>query len=106
MTVTTVLWILPYTVAGLLSGLLYNSFKTKINNPVFMFVYLAIVNLCITFLNTIAQIVDALVFGYYDERIIFGSILIRVVNALLISILYTGIIPILVRTLKKINYLN
>ena len=105
-TVTTVLWILPYTVAGFLSGRLYAMFKDKLVNPVYMFLYLAFINLCITFLNTIAQIIDALIFGYYSEQLIFGSIFIRILNALLISVLYTIIVPLIVKALKRINYFN
>ena len=102
LTPTTIFWVLPYTVAGFLSGLLYKRFKDKLNNPVFMFLYLLVIHIVITLLNTLALYIDSKTFGYYSYQLVFGSLIIKLVNAIIISILYTVIIPLIVRVLKKI----
>lgn len=105
-TITTALWILPYTVAGFLAGFLYKKFKNKLNNYVNIYVYIYCINIVITILNTFALYIDSKIFGYYNDYLIFGSIFMRIVNVFIISFIYTLVIPLLIKTLKKINYLN
>lgn len=104
LTATTILWILPHTLGGFFSGVLYKIFKNKLNNRIFVIIYLSLVGFIITFMNTIAQVVDSKIQGYYNKPIILGSLLIRLLNVLLISILYSFIIPIIIKTIKKIDY--
>ena len=102
LTPTTILWVLPYTVAGLLAGLLYKRFKDRLNNKIYLFLYLFVIHLVITAFNTLALYVDSKTFGYYSFQLVFGSLILKIVNAILISILYTFIVPIIIRVLKKI----
>ena len=101
LTITTVLWVLPYTVSGLLSGILYRKFKNYLNNSLFMFIYVFLIHLVITTMNTLALYIDSNIFGYYSFQLVFGILIYKLVNAILISVLYTIVIPILVRVLKN-----
>ena len=67
-----------------------------------MFLYLLVIHIVITLLNTLALYIDSKTFGYYSFQLVFGSLIIKLVNAIIISILYTVIIPLIVRVLKKI----
>lgn len=101
-TSTTILWVFPYTVAGFLAGTLYKKYKDKLNNNINMFLYLFIIHLVITVLNIIALYIDSKVFGYYNIATVFFTIPIKLVNSILISILYTFVIPVIVKTIKRL----
>ena len=62
LTLTTILWILPYIVVSFIFGKIYN--KNIENNKIKLFLLLLVSNLILTFLNTFAFFVDSIIFGY------------------------------------------
>ena len=58
-------------------------------------------SLILTIFNTLALFIDSKIFGYYSVAFVFGSLLMRIVTACVSGIIYTLILPPIIKKLKK-----
>ena len=101
-TVTTVLWILPFVVAGGLSG--WYAKKSNYNNSSKQILITFIIcELIIFALNTGAIYADSKIYGYYYPTIITGMILIRAVTAIGKGVVLGLVSPPVLRALSKVT---
>lgn len=98
--VTTLLWVLPHAVCGLIIGLYAkkNGFSLGTGKTVFIVV---IAELAVTTLNTGVMYIDSKVYGYYSAVYIFGSIVVRYAICVGKAIVTGAIMPPLVALLRK-----
>lgn len=99
-TVTTLLWILPAGVRGLMVGLFAKKrgFSMTLRQTVFITVISALV---VTALNTLVMYIDSKIFGYYSYAYVFGAMLPRVISGILTALVFSTLLPTLVKTLRK-----
>lgn len=92
LTVTTILWIIPHAVRGLLVGLYakVRRFHFTQANLIFITVLSALVT---TTLNTAAMYIDAKVMGYYSKAYVFGSLILRYISGVIVAFLFSVILP-------------
>lgn len=103
---TTILWVLPHAVSGLLVGLYSkkNNFDLTKKQTVFITI---VSSLVVTTLNTLAIYIDSKVYGYYSFVFVFGSIFFKIIVGITLAIIYSAIIPTLVSFLRnKLNQKN
>ena len=99
--ITTPLWILPHAISGLIVGLYSKRHNLRLNSTQILFISIFSA-MVVTLLNTLAIYVDSIVFGYYSFAYVFGSVLFKIVAGILLSFMYTLIIPKLINRIKKI----
>ncbi len=99
LSVTTLLWILPYVICGLVIGQYSKSNSYNISRRQMIFIVI-ISELIVTTLNTIVMYIDSKIFGYYSYAYIFGSILFRYISCVLKSVIFANVLPLLVNMLK------
>lgn len=99
LTVTTVVWILPAGVRGLMVGA-YASRKNYKLSTVQMTFIIIVSAFVVTALNTAAMYIDSKLFGYYSWAYVFGALLFRFVSAVLTSVVYLLVIPTLLKHLR------
>ena len=94
--VTTLLWILPYLACGLLAGWYAqkHGFVLSARQRTFI-VFLS--SFLVFALNTLAMYVDSKVFGYYSFVYIFGATLPRLAVCVGKSAAYSAVLPTLMR---------
>ena len=97
---TTILWVLPHAVSGYIVGLYSKKHNFELNNKQIIFITITS-SLVVTLLNTLAIYVDAKVYGYYSFTYVFGSIAFKILAGVVLAIIYSAIIPTLVKFLKK-----
>ena len=98
---TTLLWIIPAGVRGLLVGLYakHHNFDMTLKQTQFITISSALV---VTALNTLVMYIDSKIYGYYSFAYVFGGILPRVIAGVIIAIIFAAILPQLLKPLKKI----
>lgn len=97
---TTILWIIPHAFSGFLVGLYSKKHNYELTKK--QTIFIAIVSsLVVTTLNTVALYVDSKVYGYYSFAFVFGSIVFKVISGIVLAIIYSTIIPILIKYLKN-----
>ncbi len=101
-TVTTPLWILPHIVCGAYVGVLSHRKKFSINNKFAVLSIIISALLILTIFNTLALFVDSKIFGYYSAAFVFGSLFMRLATAIVSGIIYTLILPPIVKKLEKL----
>ena len=99
-TPTTPLWVLPHALSGLIVGLYakYKKYDLDFKNTVFISIISA---LLVTSLNLLALYVDSKMFGYYSKTLVFGNIIFKIITGILLSIIYSSVLPKLLAFLKK-----
>lgn len=99
-TPTTPLWVLPHALSGLIVGLYakYKKYDLDFKNTVFISIISA---LLVTTLNLLALYVDSKMFGYYSKTLVFGNIIFKIITGILLSIIYSSVLPKLLAFLKK-----
>ena len=96
---TTVLWMLPYIICGLIVGLYAKKHSFDLSKGQYMMII--IVNeLLITALNTGVIYADSKIYGYYSAALIVGSLLPRIAICVGKAIAFGLVIPGLVKALK------
>ena len=100
LTATTVLWILPAGLRGLLVGLYAkkHGFELTQKQTVLIVVLSA---LAVTALNTVIMAVDSLIYGYFSAAYVFGALVFRIIAGVLTAVIFSLLIPPLIRQLKK-----
>ena len=97
--ITTPLWVLPHAASGLLVGLYSKNHNYKLDIKQTIFICIASA-LLVTALNTLAIYLDAKIFGYYTFAYVFGSIIFKIITGMLLSVLYSLIIPQLINRIS------
>lgn len=98
---TTLLWIVPYIVCGLIAGAWgrINHFRLERAQTVFLVVC---AELAVTGLNTVPIYVDSKLYGYYYPGIILGVLALRLVISVGKGIAFGLILPELIGTIRRV----
>ena len=99
---TTILWILPHSVSGLLVGCYSkaNTYELSKRKLIFISILSALI---VTILNTIAIYIDSKVFGYYTFAYVFGSIIFKIIAGILLAVIYSLIIEKMMKNISKMR---
>jgi len=104
-TVTTVLWLIPPAVRGLVVGgsalLLGNEQRHLEDRYALCYGVCVAAALCTTAVNTAVMYVDSVIMGYYSFAYVFGSAVIRIISGILTAIVVTTVGIPLVRLLRR-----
>lgn len=99
---TTVLWMAPYIVCGLIVGYAAKKNGFSLSNRQIM--VLVITNeLLITLLNTGVIYLDSVIFGYYFPGIITGSLIPRLAVCIVKSVAFGAVLPVLIRSVRRVE---
>ena len=101
LSVTTVLWILPAGMKGLLCGWFAKSNRYEMN-PLKIYWVLIVTSVVVTSMNTTIMIVDATIFGYNTQATVLAQMGIRYLNGALTSLAYMLIAVPLLKNLQKL----
>ena len=98
--VTTLLWILPYVVCGLVVGGIAKASRFG-NTRKQLIAAVIMAELLIMVLNTVAIYADSKIYGYYSFAFVFGSLIIRFVIALVKGVAFGCLIPVILRYMGR-----
>ena len=109
LTPTTVLWVLPIVVRGLLVGLAVKVFRRGISIqgilsqmfPIGFFVICIISGIVSSLFNTLALYVDSKMFGYYSFALVFGALVLRLILSAVTSVIIGLCIKPILHALRK-----
>ena len=99
-TATTILWIIPHAVSGFIVGLYAKNKNYDLNFKQTAFIC-SISALIVTSLNLLALYIDSKLYGYYSFALVFGNLLIKIIIGIILAIIYSSILPKLIKFLKK-----
>lgn len=99
LTVTTLLWVLPAVVRGLVVGYLFRLFKKSMNLKV-LILETAISSIIVTALNTVVMFIDGKVY-HYPQPALVAEIPSRVVAGVLTAIVFSLMLPTIVDGLNN-----
>ena len=101
LTPTTVLWIIPAGVRGLLIGLYakHHNFDMSFKQTQFITISSALV---VTAVNTLMMYIDSKIYGYYSVAYVFGGIVPRIIAGVIIAFIFGAILPHIIRPLRRI----
>lgn len=99
LTATTILWIIPAGVRGLMVGgyARHHGYRLGSKQLALIIIVSAFV---VTALNTVAMYVDSKLYGYYSWAYVFGALAFRYLSAVLTSVVYLLIIPSLLKHIR------
>ncbi|MCQ2461086.1 MAG: ECF transporter S component [Clostridia bacterium] len=100
---TTVLWMLPYIIAGLICGLVAKKYDFKMSKVQLLITTLAF-EVLISVLNTGVIYLDSKINHYYYAGIILGSLALRMGVAVAKGIVFGAVQPYLLNAIKKIKH--
>ena len=100
LTATTVLWMLPYMLCGLLVGLYAKKKDFRLSKKEIA-ISVGIAELMILLLNTAVMAADSMIYGYYSRTYIFGSFWIRLLICVAKSVAFSLILPGILQPLRK-----
>ena len=101
LTVTTVLWILPAGIRGLVVGYYAKKHDFNLSRRQLVLITTATA-LLVTALNTLVMYLDSLIIGYPFAATL-PTVLLRIVSGVLIAIVFSMILPPLLTALRKIT---
>ena len=101
MSVTTILWILPNMIRGLMVGLYASRHGFNLSMRQTAGIVL-VSSLVVTTLNTLALWLDGIIF-HYPVAFTVGTIALRYVNSLVMVAVYTLVTPKTVQILRRAN---
>ena len=99
-TATTLLWVLPAAVRGLLIGLYAKHCGYALSRAQTVGV-LAVTALIVTALNTGAMYLDSVIYGYYSYLYVFGGLVIRVISGVATAVVMAFVAPPVIDLLKR-----
>ena len=99
-TATTVLWIIPPAVRGLLIGLYAKRCGYELSRRQLVGV-LIVTSLVVTLLNTGAIYLDSVIYGYYTYAYVFGKVGIRIVSGAVTAVAMAFVTPPVLDMLKR-----
>lgn len=100
--ITTILWMLPCMISGLIVGII--SAKSKFSNSrkqIFIIIFIAELWMLIS--NTIVLLIDSKIFGYYSLAFMIGVLPFRILTFVIKGIIYCLIIPKILISFTKIT---
>ena len=100
LSVTTLLWILPYALCGLLAGLYAKRRSFELTQGQSVLIVVAC-ELMITLLNTGTLYLDSRIYGYYYAGIILGALALRLILCVVKAVAYAYLLPVLLRALRR-----
>ena len=98
--VTTVLWILPYALCGLVVGAYAKKNGFELSQKKLCFIIVAS-ELMVTLLNTGVMYIDSKIYGYYVFAYIFGTFIIRIVISIAKALVFTAVLSSLMKPIKN-----
>lgn len=101
LTVTAPLWMLAPIAWGYLSGIMMRFFKHDYKKLWKVVVSVVVVSLIVVGLNSFAMVIDGLVFEYPTEYVL-TKLGIRIITALVNSVIYTALLYLILNRLKKV----
>lgn len=99
--ITTLLWILPYALCGLAVGAYAKKNSFDLSGKKLCFIIVA-TELMVTLLNTGVMYIDSKIYGYYVFAYIFGTFALRLVISVVKAIVFTAVVPVLLRPIKRV----
>ncbi len=100
-TVTTLLWVLPYALCGLMMGAYAKRRGFSLTNKQTAFI-VTLGCLLIFVLNTGVMYVDSVIYQYYSFIYIFGSLPLRTVIFVVKAVAFSMVMPMLLKAAKKV----
>lgn len=105
-TATTVLWILPAAMRGLVVGLFFlrtdpADYKQWHWKSPRLLLAIILSSLLVTGVNTLVMYLDSIIYHYYSYAYVFGATLIRFISSLLTAIAYCVVVPLVMKPLMK-----
>lgn len=98
--VTTLLWMLPYCICGLIVGLYAK--KRNYNLSVKQMILIVVIaELVITTLNTGVLYIDSKIYGYYSAVYIFGTLVPRYLICVGKAVAEGALLPLLIKPIKE-----
>ena len=97
---TTILWVIPAVVRGILMGYLFRAFK-KSTKPSIIAIETCISSLVVTLLNTGALLLDNMMYGYTTYYAIFVAIPMRLVAGILTALVFSLMLPTILNSLNN-----
>ncbi len=98
---TTILWILPAGIRGLVVGLYAKSKGFALSRPQLIFITTASA-LLVTALNTLVMYLDSVIIGYPFAATL-PTVFFRILSGVLIAVAFSFILPPLLNALKKLT---
>ncbi len=100
LTPTTLLWIAPHAISGLIVGFMAKGKKDSLD--IKLTSAIAVVSaLTVTALNTLAMYVDSKMYGYYSFAYVFGSLLWRILAGVITAVLFAVVLPPLIKAIDS-----
>lgn len=97
---TTLLWMLPYGICGLLVGLY--AARRRFDLTRVQLIGITVINeLLITALNTGVIYVDSIIYGYYSKAVVLGMLVPRIALSIGKGIVFALILPYLLQAARK-----
>jgi len=103
-TPTTLLWILPAGVRGLIVGAAAKRFDLTDRKKLLAVIILSA--LVVTTINTAVMAIDAKIYGYYSHAYVFGMLAWRYLSGILTSCVYAAVLPVLLQHLRRAGVLT
>lgn len=100
LTPTTVLWILPAGIRGVCMGFLFIAFKRSMKTLP-LAAEITISSVIVTAVNTLVIYLDSVIYGYYSPAVVLGGLFIRIITAVISSVVFAIILPPIVRVIDK-----
>lgn len=100
LTPTTLLWILPHALSGLLVGLYAKNYKFDLKRWQSMLICV-ISALVVTAFNTLAMYVDSKMYGYYSKEYVFGALIFRILAGIITAVVFSRILPDFIKMLRR-----
>ena len=97
---TTLLWMLPYGICGLLVGLYAARRKFDLTRGQLMGITVAN-ELLITALNTGVICVDSIIYGYYSKTVVFGMLIPRIALSIGKGVVFAVVLPYLLKAARR-----
>lgn len=102
---TTLLWMLPYALCGLLVGFEAKRKHYRMSDRQIMLT-VVLNELLITALNTGVMYIDSKIYGYYSAVYIFGSLVPRIAICIGKAIVFSLVLPVLLRTIHHVFHVK
>ena len=102
-TATTLFWVIPYVIVGVICGIAFENKFVKFNGGIKYWLFIISLQVILTLLNTVAILIDSIIFGYYSFVYVYGSLIVRLMSSILVGILYCIVLPFIINAIKKIH---
>lgn len=97
---TTLLWVLPAVARGITMGYLFRAFKRS-TKPGILAIQTCISSLIVTTLNTIALLIDQMMYGYSSYYAIWIAVPGRIIAGILTALVFSLMLPTILNSLKN-----